>query len=205
MLKHSVFVLLCATALVNCVGMRRWQSVSATLKVLVSAGKSARHALQDIVVQGFDMAFGDANLDSVRSISAAAEIKRHAAEEATERAAERSKEANSSTTLDGDLLELKGGFTTTSVEPYLIASSLNMHLRHGEVESQSKPSIIVTRGIEIKEQFTTAFAAKQVLALCGVLVLDGFMLLLATALFLTPLEKVSAISVLQLYAGVDYL
>jgi ribosomal protein L12E/L44/L45/RPP1/RPP2 len=175
-------------------GECRWQAVSATLKVLVSAGKHAQHALQDVVVQGFDMAFADTALDSVRTASVAAEAKRQAEEEAVERSAhtEENSEETSSQTMDGDLLELRGGASTAIVEPYLLASSLNMHLKDGEIESQSAPSIVVTRGIEIKEQFTTEFAAKQVLALCCVLVLDGFMLLLATALFLSPLEKVSA-------------
>jgi hypothetical protein len=168
--------------------------VSATLKVLVSAGKPSRHALQDVVVQGFDMAFSDTALDSVRAASVAAEAKRHAEEEAAERYAHTEEEdsgEHSEEGMDGDLLELKGGASTSFVEPYLLASSLNTHLRDGESQSQSAPNIVVIRGIEIKEQFTTVFAAKQVLALCCVLVLDGFMLLLATALFLTPLEKVS--------------
>jgi ribosomal protein L12E/L44/L45/RPP1/RPP2 len=189
-------VLLCTTALMRalCFGASkcRWQAVSATLKVLVSAGKQARHALQDVVVQGFDMAFADTALDSVRAASVAAEAKRDAEAEGSAHTEEYPSE-NSSVTMDGHLLELRGEASTAIVEPYLLASSLNMHLRDGEVQSQSAPSIVVTRGIEINEKFTTEFAAKQVLALCCVLVLDGFMLLLATALFLTPLEKVSVV------------
>jgi hypothetical protein len=200
--SRAPVVLVLFTTLMNCIRMHRWQAVCATLNMLVSAGKPADHALQEIDVLGFDMVSADAALDSVRSISAAAQAVRQAAEAAA--IAHSQEEAHNETeALGGDMLELKGGASTTFVEPFLVASSLNLHLTHGEVDSQSKPSIVFTRGLEIEQQFTTAFAARQVMGLCGVLVLDAFMLLLATALFLAPLEKVSAVSVPQLCAVVN--
>jgi hypothetical protein len=162
----------------------RWQAVSATLEVLISAGKHANSVLQDVVVQGFDMAFKDTILDGVRSVSAAAEVERHASGTLPPEGSEHAQDG-------GHNLKRKGAATTISVEPYLTASSLNMHLRQAEVEGQSKPSVIVARGIKINDRFTTAFASQQVFTLCVMLVLDSVMLLLATFLFLAPLEKVS--------------
>jgi hypothetical protein len=178
-LRCLCYLLYCVTA-----SRCRWQAVSATLEVLISAGKHANSVLQDVVVQGFDMAFNDTVLDSVLSASAAAEVERHAS-------GTLSPEGSEHAQAGGHSLKRKGAATTISIEPYLIASSLNMHLRQAEVEGQSKPSVIVARGIKINDRFTTASASQQASTLCVMLVLDSVMLLLATFLFLAPLEKVS--------------
>jgi hypothetical protein len=76
------------------------------------------------------------------------------------------------------------------VKPYLLASALYSVLQPGEFVSADAPSIVITRGMELSDKITTDVMAKQLVALCVVLVLDAAMLLLAITLFLKPLEKV---------------
>jgi hypothetical protein len=127
-----------------------------------------------VLVQGFDMFSGltleDAFLDKVRDTTAAATAKAAAT-------------SNSSTLL---LL----GLTSTFVEPFMMACKLYPAAAMGEVPSTTAPAIVIARGLEINTDFTVKHSNRQVSALCGVLVLDALMLLLATGLFLRPLEKV---------------
>jgi hypothetical protein len=112
----------------------------------------------------------DAFLDKVRDTTAAATAKAAAT-------------SNSSTLL---LLTV----TSTYVEPYMCSSTLYPAAAMGEVASKTAPAIVIARGLEINTDFTVKHTNRQVSALCGVLVLDALMLLLATGLFLRPLEKV---------------
>eukprot|EP00953_Heterococcus_sp_UTEX-ZZ885_P008817 5247-Heterococcus_DN1.PRE.2 len=155
--------------------LNRWVTVSATLKVLIQAGKRVHLALQEVLVQGFDMFSGltleDAFLDKVRDTTAAAAAKTAAT-------------SNSST------LPLQT--STTFVQPYMCSLKLYPAAAMGEVPSKTAPAIVIARGLEINTDFTVKHTNRQVSALCGVLVLDALMLLLATGLFLRPLEKMGA-------------
>jgi hypothetical protein len=114
----------------------------------------------------------DAYLDSVRNTTIAATAKTGAS------------------SFDSKVPLLLTGVTSTFVEPYMMATRLYPAAAMGEVASTTAPPIVIARGLEIDTEFTTKHTNRQVSALCGVLVLDALMLLLATGLFLRPLEKV---------------
>jgi hypothetical protein len=59
----------------------------------------------------------------------------------------------------------------------------------GEVSATVPASMVVSRGVLIDSAFLGQFMTKQWLLLALVALLDVTTLLLATALFLTPLEK----------------
>jgi hypothetical protein len=130
---------------------------------------------QEVLVQGFDMFSGltleDAFLDKVRDTTTAATAKTAA-------------------TFDSSTSLLLTGVTSTFVQPYMMATRLYPAAAMGEAASTTAPSIVIARGLEINTDFTIKHTNRQVSALCGVLVLDALMLLLATGLFLRPLEKV---------------
>jgi hypothetical protein len=145
--------------------------------------------LQDVLVQGFNVFSGltdqDAVLDSVSAKSTAAAA------------------ALRSTAITDAYIHkyVLSRISVHRVKPYLLASALYPVLQPGEFVSANMPNIVITRGMELSAKITTDVLAKQLVALCCVLVLDAAMLLLAITLFLKPLEKVCLFCVCVVYTS----
>jgi hypothetical protein len=78
----------------------------------------------------------------------------------------------------------------TVVKPYTIFSTqLDRFSAVGEVDAPLKPRVVLSRGIQSSAAADAEFETAQWLTMALVLLLDAATLMLATALFLTPLEK----------------
>jgi hypothetical protein len=85
------------------------------------------------------------------------------------------------------------------VKPYTIFSApLDRFATVGEVDAPLKPQVVLSRGVQSSVAADAEFETAQWLTMALVLLLDAATLMLATALFLTPLEKMGKKVQLQL-------